>query len=97
MAKVEALPAPQVIWAFRGRLDFYCYRGLYCVRSWPRRPTMPRSPASQASALIFSDLSKRLAALDPDLRAILIEDNKATGYTWKDEIVSAAYNKLNIW
>ena len=97
MATIEALPAPQTIWSFRGVLDFYCFRGVYCVRSWPRRPALPRSPAVQATAAAFASLGRRAQSLDPDVRAYYVDYNRATGYTWKDALVSAAYGNLNTW
>lgn len=47
MAKILGLPHQDMIDAFKGTLDFYVHRGILCVRSWPRPPTGPRSPAVQ--------------------------------------------------
>ena len=60
MALVPAPIALNVIRMFRGRLDFYYWKGLGVCRKWPRRAQQPNSPAQLAAranfALMFSIL-----------------------------------------
>jgi len=54
MAKLDAIPAEAIVSGFKGTIDFYVWRGIACARSWPRTPTMARSPAVQAQWPIFA-------------------------------------------
>ena len=97
MAKVSGLPVKDIIRAFKGTLDFYVYRGIYCVRAWPRLPAMPRSIPSQQSAAIWAAFSKEIGETDFDIIALATQQAGNTGYTWKDLLTSAAYNHLIEW
>lgn len=97
MAVVNSIPAQTVVIAFRGTLDFYCYRGLFCVRSWPRSPKRPRSPAVQISAQIFSDFSRRIESQNPVLTDTAKALTHGSKWTWKDITTFAAYGHLIRW
>lgn len=94
MAVITHLPAPEVIYSFRGILDYACWRGILYVRKWPRSPSLPRSPAVQATAAAFADISRRLSATDPYLQAQWAAEGEPT-WTWKDAATSAMYG--NAW
>ena len=91
---IEALPHPEIIRAFKGTLDFYYFRGLYCVRGWPRSPAMPRSPASTATANAFAEIIRTVPRTTPKVTDDAKDQTKHTTWTWRDEIVSAIYGNL---
>ena len=97
MATVTILPGIEIIRAFRGVLDFYCFRGSYCVKSWPRKPAMPRSLPSQETATTFGQFSVQVAASAAPVRDSATAATQATDWTWKDLMYRAAYNKLHRW
>ncbi|GAH92479.1 unnamed protein product, partial [marine sediment metagenome] len=43
-----------IIKGFKGTLDFYVWKGITCVRSWPRSPGRKRAPAVQAQWPAFA-------------------------------------------
>ena len=95
MATITSLPDNATIIALRGKLDFYCYRGTLCVRSWPQRPAMPRSPAVQLTAETFRSYSIRLALLGTVYKNMAIDQSSGTRWTWKDLTTRAAYGNLH--
>lgn len=97
MPVIAAIPSPTVVRRWRGVLDFYCYRGLACVRKWPRPPTKPRSAAVLASAAIFADFGRRSLSVDSTLYSQTLLDTEGTTWTWRDELTSAAYGHLVKW
>lgn len=58
MAKVPRLPALAIIDGFKGTLDFYLWKGIICVRSWPRSPGKKRSPLVEAQWPAFTIASR---------------------------------------
>lgn len=63
MARIHALPAESIIRGYKGTLDFYLWRGLPCVRAWPRwRPAL-QSEASKNAALLFGAIIKGYSLL----------------------------------
>lgn len=97
MAVIDAVPETEIILAFRGTLDFYVHRGQAVVRAWPRPPSLPRSPAVQASGAIFRQLSKDLSSTYPEVSVVAIATAVDTSYSWKDLLTSAQYGHIFSW
>lgn len=97
MATIPYMPSAEVIRAFRKVLDFYCFRGSFAVRSWPRSPRMPRSAPVQATGAVFGTFSTDVAASAPEVRNVAESATASTRWTWKDLMVRAAYHKLHRW
>ncbi len=53
MARLDALPSIDIIRGFKGTLDFYLWKGLPCVRAWPRYRPASQTEASRAAAATF--------------------------------------------
>ena len=94
VAKIDKMPSQSIIDGYRGVLDFYVHCGIPCVRSWPRSPSMPRSPAVQDSAALFGYVSKEMSALPPFIIAMAKANNKGTGWTWRDLLTAGVYGNL---
>lgn len=97
MAVIPVIPNPAVIKAARGVLDFYVWRGLAVVRSWPNKPVLPRSPAVQAAGQAFGTYSRDVNATSGMVRAAAIAATAETNWTWKDVMTRAAYGHLISW
>lgn len=94
MAKILQMPRQEIIDGFKGVLDFYRWKGIVCVRSWPRKPKMPRSIPVQATAQLFGDLATAFTDTPPNIRARATEMASGTKWTWRDVRYRAAYGNL---
>lgn len=95
MATITELPPGDIIQAFKGTLDYYVWRGLPCVRTWPRWTLTERSTAVVTAQQAFADYTRRVAATDP---FVVQQANAAADgqpWTWRDITTSAAYQKLS--
>ncbi len=97
MAIISELPAPSIIMALRGTVDYSIWRGrLYC-RSWPRRPTLPRSIPVQQTAQAFRSYALRVPGTTAEVKDQALEITRGTAWTWKDLVTRAAYGNLITW
>lgn len=96
MARIHALPALGVIKGLRGVLDFYYWKGIPCVRSWPRIPFASRTPASLASAKLFGEISAAYALLPGNLRALYAENAEGSPRTGRDVYMAATHGHLHV-
>lgn len=85
---------PVTIASLKGTLDYYLWRGLPVIRKWPRKPTMPRTPASTAAAVEFGQVASLLSDLPAPWRSYTEADVANTNWTWRDEWTAAAYGNL---
>ena len=97
MAVISELPAPSIIMALKGTIDYAMWRGrLYC-RSWPRRPRLPRSQPSQVTAQTFKAYALEVIGTAAEVKDQAIESTKGSAWTWKDLVTRAAYGNLITW
>ncbi len=54
MAIIKRLPSRGIIDGFKGTLDYYIWKGIVCVRSWPKSPGKNRSAPVQAQWPAFT-------------------------------------------
>jgi len=87
MARLANLPAQDIIDTFKGTLDYYVHRGIPCVRSWPRPPTGPRSPAVQEQYELWGHASRVWADQDETLHDA--QRHMTTGGTMSGRDLSA--------
>jgi hypothetical protein len=97
VAVIDDLPSPDVIRHLKGALDYYVWRGLVCVRTWPRNSNPLSRPAEAETAFLFGDFSKRVKLLSPLLYETAQLETKGTAWTWKEAVTRAAYGNLHIW
>lgn len=95
MPVIKALPSPKVIKGLRGVLDFYCWKGLNCVRSWPHIAKANRSPASMESAALFGLIVQGYSLLGGALKTLFIEDAADQPRTGRDLYISAVLGHLH--
>lgn len=94
MARLDALPAVTTIAGMKGLLDYAVWRGIPYVRSWPRKPPMPRAPAVQASAARMTEYIARLRSQAPELTTAGRIAAEGTSWTWRDATITAAFGHL---
>ena len=84
MAKIKAMIAEKIISGFKGKLDYYFYMGVPCVRRWPRSPGHVRSPAVMEQWEAFSYASREWNNLSPVVRRAYEELATGSGLTARD-------------
>lgn len=84
MAVLEQLPAQYIIDGLRGTVDFYCYKGKFVARRWPRSPGKNRT----TPVLAGSDRFTYIQQMGKELPKDIIEDYQrmasGTPYVWRD-------------
>jgi hypothetical protein len=91
MAKIPSRPPVATRNGFRGVLDFSCWRGIYYVRTWPRRPPLPRSPAVQAQWPTWAYASRLVSLVGPEVYSAAAQLAVSTQRTARDILTSLYY------
>jgi len=84
MAKVSAMPSEAIISGFKGRIDYYVWNGISCVRRWPRSPGKRRSPAVEAQWPAFTTATQLWNTLTPEVQASFVALSSGTGLSARD-------------
>lgn len=96
MAKLTQMPEQAIIDGFKGKLDFYAWKGIPCVRMWPRYFTRKPHPAEAANQQRFAYINQ----LASTLPAYIIDQYKAmavgTPFSWKDLLVQSYIKGMNV-
>jgi len=95
MARIDVLPSIEIIRGLKGILDFYVWRGLPCVRAWPRYRPARQTAASLAAALTFGAIVKAYALLANLALLAYREDALDQPRTARDIMVTGAYGNLH--
>lgn len=93
MAKLDALPDPEVIRQFRGVIDFYIWRGIPVARAWPKKPSQ-LTPATIQAATVFKEISRLLQNTWGPMHDYCHRIGEPYGWTWKDVMTRAAFGNL---
>lgn len=93
MARLDAVPDPEVIRQFRGKVDFAVWRGVPYARAWPRPPST-RTQASLDAARLFQQLSREVSNTTGPMRDYVTAITQGTAWTWKDVTMRANYQNL---
>lgn len=84
LAKLRVLPHQNIISGFRGKIDFYVWKGIAVARKWPRSPGKSRSPAVEAQWPIFADAAALWNELSDEVRSAYIKMAESTALTGRD-------------
>ncbi len=95
MARIDALPSLEIIRGLKGILDFYLWRGLPCVRAWPKYRPVNQTAASLAAALIFGAIVKAYSLVGEDALSAYRELAVGIPRTARDLMVSGVYGNLH--
>lgn len=94
MAVLGAPLDPVTVSSLKGTLDYYVWRGLPVVRSWPKKPKMPRTAAVTAAYIDFGLTSKALSSLPIELQNAAVQLVALEDWTWKDVWTAALFGNL---
>ena len=90
MAKLTALPSQAIIDGWKGKIDFYLWKGIPCARSWPRSPGHKRAPAVEAQWPAFITASRLWNQMNKELQSAYNETAHGTNLTGRD-LATKAY------
>ena len=96
MAKIGKLPGAAIISGFKGVIDYYVWKGIACVRSWPRSPGHKRAPAVEAQWSAFTEASKLWATLSPEVQEAYKRMSAGTHWSGRDIQVKSYLSPLII-
>lgn len=95
MPRLNRLPALEVIRGLKGVLDFYYWKGIPCVRKWPRTPPSHRTAKSLAAAALFGAVVHAYALVGGAVKALFDQDAADQPRTGRDLYVSAVFGHLH--
>ncbi|MBA7579922.1 hypothetical protein ES708_21803 [subsurface metagenome] len=84
MAKIKKLPGQEIISGFKGVIDYYVWKGIACVRKWPRSPGHKRTPAVEARWPAFATASRLWNELSPEIREAYKRMSAGTRWSGRD-------------
>jgi len=96
MAKITKLPGLNIINGFKGTLDYYVWKGIACVRSWPRSPGHDRAPAVQSTWPAFTWASQNWQVLSEEVRQAYRNMAAGTNMTGRDIFVKSYLSSKHI-
>jgi hypothetical protein len=96
MAKLNALPAQNIISGFKGTLDFYQWLGIKVCRAWPRLQKETRSPAVVAQWRPFAEASTLWNTLSPEVQAAYETMASGSTMTGRDMSIKMYLNAKSI-
>ena len=94
MPILDAPLDPVTVASLKGTLDYYLWRGLPVIRSWPRKPKMPRTPAVTQAFETFGQVARLFSQMDATAVQYGIDESNGTLWTWRDLWTAAVYGNL---
>ncbi|GAH38779.1 unnamed protein product, partial [marine sediment metagenome] len=83
MAKAQGVNV-ETIRGLAGTLDFYKWKGIWVVRRWPKKSSLPFKPAVVAAQEAFAQSRKDLKLLTAKVRNAYTATTKNVGESWID-------------
>lgn len=96
MAKLKKLPSMAIIDGFKGKIDFYLWKGIACARKWPRSPGHDRAPAVEAQWPQFAFAGSYFTSLSPEVQAAWRDMARSYPITGRDLFTKAFINQSAI-
>jgi hypothetical protein len=93
MAKVRHI-SQAMIDSLRGTIDFYYWRGIPVVRTWPKKSTVPASPAMLAARAAFTASRVDVKTVGPAVRAEWVATATGEKQAWLDYFT---YAYMSVW
>ena len=85
-----------IIRGFRGTLDYYVWKGIACVRKWPRSPGHKRAPAVEAQWPAFTMATQLWVKLSPEVQDAYNRMAAGTHLSGRDLSVKCYLTNLSI-
>ena len=92
MAKLTKLPGLNIINGMKGKIDYYIYMGIPCVRMWPKSPGHNRAPAVQAQWPAFTWAAKNWPNLAKEIKEAYNQLAVSTTMTGRDLFLKSFLN-----
>lgn len=89
MAVLTELPHENIIRGFKGKIDFYLWKGISCARAWPKSPGKRRSPSVEAQWSAFATAAGEWKNLSDVVQRAYTELATGSGLTGRDMQVRA--------
>lgn len=89
MAKLIAFPSQAIISGLKGKIDFYVWKGILCVRKWPRSPGHKRAPGVEAQWSTFAWASANWNSLSPYVQAAYKDTSQESTLTARDQFTKS--------
>ncbi len=87
MARLRVLPHQDIIDGFKGKIDFYIWKGIPCARKWPVwRPRAP-TPEEKANQDDFTRINQAAIGMPVEFIDAYRTLAQGTPFTWKDLMV----------
>ena len=84
MAIIKTPLTKEQIALFSGTLDFYKHNGLYVIRKWPKKSTLPLTPGVLRSSQAMADSRKYLKTISGPLKQSWRETYAGNKESWLD-------------
>lgn len=84
MVVLTRIPSQAIVSGFKGKVDFYVYRGTPCARSWPRSPGRRRAAAVEAQWPRFAEAARLWTQISPAVRDAYEKMASNTALTGRD-------------
>ncbi|MBA7534041.1 hypothetical protein ES705_26287 [subsurface metagenome] len=78
------MPSQAVISGFKGKIDYYLWRGIPVCRKWPRSPGKKRSAAVEAQWPAFTAASQLWTSLSEDVQDAYRAMSQGSGMSGRD-------------
>lgn len=96
MATIAAMPEADIINGFKGVLDYYVYRGIPCVRRWPRYTPRTPTQAEASSQAAFSEAVAEWNNITPYVRSRYASMSSASTLSARDIFIKMYINGKSI-
>lgn len=84
MARLAVMPELAIISGFKGKIDYYLWKGIPCARKWPRPPRGLRAPAVQSQWPSFIIAAREWSELSAVVQAAYTSLSVGSGLSGRD-------------
>lgn len=95
MVRLAELPPKAVIDGFKGKIDFYLYKGIPCARKWPVHAPRSRSDAEKATQQAFVITNQTWAQVSPEVKQAYKRMTRGGPWAAKDFFVKGYISGLH--
>lgn len=88
MVKLDVLPDENTVRRFKGKTDFYLWKGIPVARAWPNIQRSTVNPENVNQTLRMAHVASLADSLTPHLRATYGFLTRDTAWTWRDYFIS---------
>lgn len=94
MAIIKEMPAKRIIDGFKGKIDFYYYKGVPVCRRWPRNQGRSQTPSSVAQQPMFTYVQKLWEQVSPFVKAAYADQAPNSALHQRDWFMRGYYGMI---